>query len=385
MPRLLTIVLVSLLYFIAYYQDHTTSELWARDTKSITGYGADRPLPDDTPYYSEHFVNDGSPGTISHVSSITQVDENSIMCTWYAGSREGAQDVAIYSSTFKGKKWSGPTLLVDRKKSSSELNRYVKKIGNSLIYNDNNGRLWLFYSSVAVGGWSFTSLNYKVSPDNGHSWSRSRKIYLSPFFNLTNNVKNKGISFNDGSFIVPVYHEFINNFSQVLHIVPDSTAINYRINRITRTRNAIQPSLVHTGDSRIIAFFRNFSRESKRTILMASSTDLGRSWSDLSDTVLPNPNSGFDMIRLHDGGILGVINNSYEDRGNLELVISYDTGRTWKTIKIFENTKNKKYAYPSIILSTNGLYHITYTYEKKRIKHIVFNGSWLRSAINNER
>lgn len=110
---------------------------------------------------------------------------------------------------------------------------------------------------------------------------------------------------------------------------------------------------------------------------MAESSDLGQTWSDLAYTSLPNPNSGFDMVTLTDGAYLGVINNSFQDRSDLTLVISRDVGKTWKVLKVLENAPGKEYSYPSIIRNKQ-YYHITYTYERKRIKHVMFNEAWLK-------
>lgn len=387
MPRVLIIVFVLSLYCIAYYQDQKTSAVWNPGDKNVSHATHDPSVRNQGPYYEEFFVNDETPGTIHHVSSIAETDAGTLICTWYAGSREGAKDVSIYSSFFKEGAgiWTEEKLLADRTTSSQELNRYIRKIGNALVYNDLHGHLWLFYSTVTIGGWSGTSLNYKVSSDNGLTWSAGKRLYLSPFFNLTNNVKNKGISFEDGSFIVPTYHEFVNNFSQLIFISPKVRTLDYRIRRITQNQSAIQPSLVYLGNTTVIAFFRNFgSRERKKFILTALSRDMGRSWSDLSDTSLPNPNSGFDMLPVDGDGILGVINNSFDDRGILELIFSNDDGKTWKSLKVLENASGKQYSYPSIIRTRKGLYHITYTYERKRIKHVVFNESWIRDRISHE-
>ena len=93
--------------------------------------------------------------------------------------------------------WTEPRVLLDRRQSSLELKRWVRKIGNAVVMNDRQGGLWLFYASM-LGGWSTASLNYKVSLDRGQTWTPSRKLLLSPFFNLTNNVKNKGITLRRG-------------------------------------------------------------------------------------------------------------------------------------------------------------------------------------------
>ncbi len=325
-------------------------------------------------------MNEARPGMICHVSSVCPAGNGKVACTWYSGSRESAPDVAIYLSIFDEatSRWSAPRVVVDRDTCSKELGRYVRKVGNSLIYRDGKGRLWLFYSSVIFGGWSGSSLNYKVSDDNGKTWSRSRKLILSPFFNLTENVKNKGINLDDHSFVIPAYHEFARKYSELIHFETAGGSVKYETRKMTHGDDAIQPSLLHDGQGELVAFFRNMSPGDKNHILTARSSDSGRTWSDLSETSLPNPDSGLDMIRLQDGGYMGVINDSYHGRGNLTIVLSRDGGKTWKPIKVLEDKPGSEYSYPSINRSASGLYHVTYTYERRRIRHVVFNEAWIR-------
>lgn len=378
MKRISVIILIIILYLIPLYQNLLNKS--PQKNKVVSEQYKEAPLDKSQPFYFEDFVNVEKPGSISHVSSISPTVGNRVACVWYAGSREGAKDVSIYFSVFDEEKavWTEPIILIDRKRCSEELNRYVKKIGNPLILRDKRGRIWLFYASVFFGGWSGTSINYKFYQDGGYSWSKSRKMILSPFLNLTNNVKNKGINFDDGSFVIPVYHEFIKKFSQLLWVRPDGVSPDYEIQKMTTHMKAIQPSLLYNGDENLSAFFRNMGKEKKKHILTAYSNDLGQSWSELSDTTLPNPNSGFDMISLSDGAYLGAINNSFGDRSNLTLIISWDKGKTWKSIKVLEDRRGMEYSYPSITRSSRGFYHITYTYEKKRIKHITFNEAWIK-------
>lgn len=186
--------------------------------------------------YAEHFVNDELPGFISHVSSITSAGPGKMACVWYSGSIEGAPDVSIYLSIYNEEEstWSEPSVVMSRVQASGELGRYIKKLGNAVISSDNNGRLWLFYTSVTVGGWSGTTINYKVSHDQGNTWTASRKMLLSPVMNLTNNVKNKPLLLDDGSFLLPVYHEFLRKFSQLVHFRPDRDGAEYEIRKMTR-------------------------------------------------------------------------------------------------------------------------------------------------------
>ncbi len=381
MVRNLSIILIVFLYLVPLYQNNPGS--------SIEGEMSSRTLLENDgtvrefnegPYYSESFAVDEIQDIYSHVSSITPAGNNKMACTWYAGSREGAKDVSIYFAIYDEIKglWTDPVILVNRSRASEELDRYVKKVGNALIFNDSRGNLWLFYATVTVGGWSGTSINYMISQDEGETWTKSRKMLLSPFFNLTNNVKNKGINLNDGSILLPVYHEFLKKYSQMVRIRPGHNGISYEIQKATREGKAIQPSLIFDESKNLIeAFFRNMGPEGNRYILTSNSDDLGESWSELTDTTLPNPNAGFDMIRLNNGAYLGVINNSFNDRGNLSMMISYNNGKTWKVLKVLEDIYKNEYSYPSISRSNSGLYHVSYTYNRRRIKHVVFNEAWV--------
>jgi predicted neuraminidase len=317
-----------------------------------------------------------------HVSSVSPAGEATMACVWYEGSREGAADVSIYLSFFDENRsqWAAPAKLIDRRQCSSELGRYVRKLGNPMLFNDGNGRLWLFFSSVVAGGWSGSSLNYKVSQDGGRSWSRAEKIVLSPFFNLTNNVKNGGVRLTDGSFLIPVYHELGAKYSGIVHVTPGKGRPVFEVRRMTRSGKAVQPVLLPLGERRLAAFFRNMGPERGRFILSAGSGDAGKSWSDIVETDLPNPNAGFDMIVTSDGGWLGAINDSFSDRSNLVIVLSRDNGRTWKRLRVLEDRPGREYSYPSLSRSRSGLYHLTYTYERKMIKHIVFNDAWIGRA-----
>jgi predicted neuraminidase len=371
-------LVVVILYGIPFYQTHVSQ----RETRwADLEISTEPPAPASAaehPYFAEQFVNQAQPGVQCHVSAIAAAGDHRLICTWYAGSREGATDVAIFSAFFEEKTgaWTEPRVLVDRRRSSSELRRWVRKVGNAVVVNDNHGGLWLFYASL-LGGWSTASLNYKLSQDGGQSWSASRKLILSPFFNLTNNVKNTGVNLRHGAFLLPVYHEFLQKFSQVLLLRADEPEPRYEIRRISDSRSAIQPALIPQGRKNLSAFFRNAAGGGQSHILKAESRDLGRSWSELTATPLPNPDAGFDMIRLEGDAILGAINNTFQDRHNLTLVISRDAGATWKDLQVIEHSPGREYSYPSLT-RTSRYYHLTYTYERKRIKHVVFNEAWLQ-------
>ena len=86
-------------------------------------------------------------------------------------------------------------------------------------------------------------------------------------------------------------------------------------------------------------------------------------------TSLPNPNSGTDALTLLDGRQLLVYNPVAEGRTPLAVALSVD-GKTWRDVLTLEKQPGE-YSYPAAIQSADGLVHITYTWKRLRIKHVV--------------
>jgi predicted neuraminidase len=95
---------------------------------------------------------------------------------------------------------------------------------------------------------------------------------------------------------------------------------------------------------------------------------------------LPNPNSGTDAVTLADGRHLLVYNHSGHraaeakgDRFPLDVAISKD-GVTWSRVLTLETEPCKAgYAYPAVIQTADGRVHITYTWDRRFIKHVVLD------------
>jgi predicted neuraminidase len=338
---------------------------------------------ESTPLRRESWVTPSQHAASVHSSAICTLPSGDLLAVWYGGSREGAADVALFTARLPAgaPTWTAPVMVVDRALAASELARSVRKLGNAVIFPDGRGLVWMVYVSVSMGGWSGSSLNVKTSRDDGRTWSDSRRLTLAPFLNLSTLVRNKPILAADGRIGLPVYHELAFKLPQILWLTPgaDGSVKEYRIRTLPAKNGLIQPALVALGADRVLMVLRDRSRE--RRMRTAYSDDNGWTWSEPIVSALPNPDSALDALRLRDGRILLVYNHAASGRENLQLAISADAGRTWRPGPQIEAAVRKEYSYPALLEAPDGRIHLTYTWERQRIKHVEFNLPWLDRGL----
>jgi predicted neuraminidase len=108
---------------------------------------------------------------------------------------------------------------------------------------------------------------------------------------------------------------------------------------------------------------------------------------------LPNPDSGTDAVTLNDGRQLLVYNHNIrtgshnKGRSPLNVAVSND-GTNWLAALVLEDSPEAPngFAYPAVIQTSDGLVHITYTWERKSIRHVVIDPAklQLRPIVNGE-
>jgi predicted neuraminidase len=86
-------------------------------------------------------------------------------------------------------------------------------------------------------------------------------------------------------------------------------------------------------------------------------------------TPLPNPNSGIDSLTLQDSRQLLVYNHASSGRSPLNVSVSRD-GLEWEPALVLESSGGE-FSYPAVIQSADGLVHITYTWKRRNIRHVV--------------
>ena len=150
-----------------------------------------------------------------------------------------------------------PRAIVTREPATRDLNRYIKKVGNAVVFADSAGKLSLLYVTVSIGGWSGSSLNLTSSIDGGGTWSQSQRLTLSPFFNLSELAKNAPAALVSGSWAVPIYHELISTFPEVLWLDETEKGVRVTKSRVSAGWFGYQPALTPLTASTALAVLRN--------------------------------------------------------------------------------------------------------------------------------
>jgi predicted neuraminidase len=203
-----------------------------------------------------------------------------------------------------------------------------------------------------------------TSTDGGVTWSKPRRLpdgILGP-------IKNKPVLLKDGLLLCGSSTEHagwrvhVERTKDLGVTWQKSEPLNDRVQF-----GAIQPTiLVHrSGAIQILC------RSRQKMITECWSTDDGKTWSTMKTTSLPNPSAGIDAVMLKDGRALLVYNHTDNARSPLNVAVSAD-GKTWKATLVLENQPGE-YSYPAVIQTSDGLVHVTYTWKRERIKHVMID------------
>lgn len=354
------------------------------------------------------------------------------MAVWFAGTREGARDVNIRAARFdaKSQAWGEEFVLISRDTTEAVLQRHIRKLGNPVIAESPSGRLWLFYVSVSVGGWAGSAINAMYSDDNGENWSKPRRLITSPFLNISNLVRNPPVFHQDGSFGLPIYHEFLGKFPEYLYLDADGRILDKY--RIAKGDSSLQPAVVALSGSKALALLRNADDISGR-VLASFTNDRGKTWSKPVAMAPWNPNSAVAAVGEGDANrdVLVALNDLRDGRFRLSLYHADQDLQNWRRLEVldqapilkefveadlFRGTISQrymavsgrsgehlaarldemvnqsmsrvcdphgmcefKYEYPSLIRTRDGYFHLVYSWHNTLIKHVVFNRAWLEA------
>jgi len=291
-----------------------------------------------------------------HCSAICELPSGHLFGVWYAGSREKEPDVALMGARWVASTgaWTPPRVLWDTPGQPE---------GNAVPFVPPDGLLHLFFVTVVGEGWDTAQLKHMTSADEGETWTEP-VVMGEPLGTM---VRNKPLYLSDGRTILPMYDD--RQGGSFMYISDDGGVTWHRSARIPGPGGHIQPTLFQKHDGSIVALMRN---DEPRLIQRSQSFDRGETWTAAESTALPNPNAGCDIVALPGGRLLLVFNDSPRRRSPLSIALSEDEGETWPR-KLDLETDDAEFSYPSIIRARNGLIHLSYTWRRKAIAHVIFD------------
>ncbi len=306
------------------------------------------------------FIYEEAPFPECHASSIVDLGDGRLMATWFGGTREKNPDVCIWISTFENGEWTAIQQVADGIQNESL--RYP--CWNPVLFKHSNGTLFLFFKvGPTPREWWGEQI---TSTDNGATWSTATKLpkgQLGP-------IRAKPIELSTGDLLCPSSEEFTEGPWKVHMELFDVNTNQWQKTLVDHESNfnAIQPTLLRHSVSRL----QILCRSQENRIVESWSSDNGKTWGKITATSLPNPSAGIDGVTLKDGRHLLVYNPTEDgknDRAKLNLAVSND-GVKWTDIAKLEDQETGEFSYPAMIQQPNGDIQISYTWNRKKIKHV---------------
>jgi predicted neuraminidase len=293
-----------------------------------------------------------------HASTLCET-HNGLLSAWFGGTAENNPDVGIWISHNNKDKWSKPIEVVNGIQHKNK--RYA--CWNPVLFNTGN-KILLFYK---VGPSPSTWWGELItSEDEGKTWSRPCRLPEDIF----GPIKNKPILLPGSELLCPSSTEH-DGWRVHMEMTSDNGQTWERTEALNnKNTGVIQPTLLTHPGGKIQMLCRS---KSVSSILSSWSFDNGRTWEELSSVGLPCPNSGIDALTLKDGRQIVVYNHITKGRNILNVATSIN-GKNWEAALLLENDKEgTEYSYPAVIQTSDGLIHITYTWNRKQMKHVVID------------
>ncbi|MCX8065444.1 MAG: exo-alpha-sialidase [Candidatus Hydrogenedentes bacterium] len=317
------------------------------------------------------FGEETSGGKYKHPASITQLENGDLYLAYYGGSGEYEDDTKVFGARLpKGEeKWIGPFVIADTPWRGE---------GNPVVWQGPDGILWLFYVVRYGDTWCTSRIHFKISKDNGETWSDSAVLTFEPGMM----VRCKPLLLPGRRILLPAYREtgddpeFTAPDTCSVFFIFDMNAKKWTQSNYVHSRlGNLQPSVVMLSDTHLLAYCRRgggYDPIPDGFVVKTESFDGGKTWTDGVDTKFVNPNSAVDLLRLRNGHLLLFYNDSPAERSPLSIAISTDNGNTWNIKRDLVRGKDA-YAYPYAIELQDGKIALVFTsHERTQINLAIF-------------
>ncbi|MDR1631260.1 MAG: exo-alpha-sialidase [Oscillospiraceae bacterium] len=299
-----------------------------------------------------------------HASTVLPLPSGTVLSAFFAGEREGADDVRIWVVRRANGVWETPICIP----STINLPHW-----NPVLDLRSDGTICLYYKiGKKVRFWR---TYFVLSKDEGKTWTAPQ--LLVPEDDKSDGrgpVKDKCIRISNGTLLAPASTELKHNWRCFIDISKDDGSTWEKQKFIVRlSKNGeivgmIQPTLWESENGHIHALMRT----NGGNIYRSDSKDYGVTWRKAYATSLPNNNSGIDCVKDDQGRVWLLYNPSDKNwgpRSPLTLAASTDNGITWSDVTNLETEEGWEFSYPAITFF-EGCLHMTYTYNRKTVAYV---------------
>ena len=319
-------------------------------------------------FLKSEFIYEVGPYPQVHASTLVETPTG-LVAAWFGGTHERHPDVGIWVARLEDGKWTESVEVANGVQSDGKRH----PTWNPVLFQPKDSPLMIFYK---VGPspeqwWG----EFKTSADGGRTWSTAVRLpegILGP-------IKNKPVQLSNGDILCPTSletHEKPSKWSVYFERSSDR-GVTWQKTALVNdgaALQAIQPSILFLGGDRLLAIGR--SRQDR--VFEVRSEDGGKTWGPMGLGTLPNNNSGTDAVTLCDGRHLIVYNHVAGTPGKwggkrtpLNIAVS-SNAREWSAALVLERDQGE-YSYPAVIQTHDGIVHVTYTWKRQRVKHVVID------------
>ena len=311
-------------------------------------------------------------GDYKHPASFDELRNGDLFLVFFSGQGEyNDNSAAVFGARLvkNRTRWSSPAAIARDPFHS---------LGNPVIWQAPDGLVWLFYVSRYGTHWADSRIAGKVSRDGARTWSDSFMVACDEGMM----VRGHPIVLRNGAYLLPIYHEAGRDTEAVdahctslfLQFDP-ATKLWQPGGRIRSRLGNIQPAVVEDAPNHLLAFCRrggDYAGRPDGWLVRSESRDGGRLWSEGADSEFPNPNAAVDFIKLRNGHLLLVFNNSFTNRTPLTVAISTDNAKTFPYRRNIAEGPGD-FGYPTAVQTRDEKIHVVYTSDERTVvRHAVF-------------